>query len=124
MTDKHTLVERLEAWADSGDFGRGPDPTDLRRQAATRITALEAEVLQSTNNLLSMARQRNEANERITALEAREAELVEVLERSRQGWENVIELDLIPSAHRAEAQSLADYARATLAKHQEGEGNE
>lgn len=37
------LVERLLAWADAGDMGRKPDPTDLRRQAATALEALAAE---------------------------------------------------------------------------------
>lgn len=40
MTD-HILIERLERWADAGDYGRKPEPTDLRRLAAARIRVLE-----------------------------------------------------------------------------------
>ena len=35
------LKERLRAWADAGDMGRAPDPSDMRREAADRIEALE-----------------------------------------------------------------------------------
>jgi hypothetical protein len=38
------LPERLDRWADAGDFGRGPSKTDLRRLASARIRALEAQV--------------------------------------------------------------------------------
>lgn len=36
------LIERLRRWADMADMGRKPDPTDIRREAADRIEALEA----------------------------------------------------------------------------------
>lgn len=48
------------------------------------------------------------------ALEAENARLREALKRSRQGWENVLELDLMPHVYRANVQELADNARAAL----------
>lgn len=120
MTDKHTLVERLNAWADSGDSGRGTDPTDLRHEAATRITALEARVA-----------------ELVERLHWREEAL-----RHAQGRFLNINIALSSGGTKREAIGIADVgedcckmalareelpvriARATLAKHQEGEGNE
>lgn len=37
------LVARLRLMADQGDYGRKPDPQDIRRLAAARIEALERE---------------------------------------------------------------------------------
>lgn len=36
------LCERLTLMADQGDFGRPPDPTDVRRRAATALRAMLA----------------------------------------------------------------------------------
>ena len=40
----------------------------------------------------------------------------EALRRSREGWENAVELGIIPKQHRITAMILADVARAALAK--------
>jgi hypothetical protein len=40
--DDGELVERLLFMADQGDFGRKPDPQDIRRIAANRISSLNA----------------------------------------------------------------------------------
>ena len=42
--------------------------------------------------------------------------LVEALRRSKQGWENVLELQLMPTTHRANIEELIDDARAALAQ--------
>jgi len=38
------LPERLDRWADAGDFGRGPSKTDLRRLSSARIRTLEVQI--------------------------------------------------------------------------------
>jgi len=43
-------------------------------------------------------------------------DLLMALERSKEGWENAIELDLIPERHKDTAVILADEARAAIAK--------
>ena len=53
---------------------------------------------------------------RAVLAEAGVAELVEALRRSREGWENAVELGIIPKQHRITAMILADVARAALAK--------
>ena len=52
----------------------------------------------------------------LTAAQADNARLREVLRQSAQGWENVIDLDLIPERHVPAATILRDQARAALAK--------
>lgn len=37
--DREVLIARLLAWADTGDFGRGPSPSNLRRIAAAQLEA-------------------------------------------------------------------------------------
>lgn len=44
--DTTALIERLEAWADMADMGRGPDPDDMRREAATTLRTLADKVEQ------------------------------------------------------------------------------
>lgn len=41
-------------------------------------------------------------------------QMAEALARQIVGWENVVELDLLPPQHRDTARTLADDARATL----------
>ena len=53
---------------------------------------------------------------RAVLAEAGVAELVEALRRSREGWENAVDLGIIPKQHRITAMILADVARAALAK--------
>lgn len=55
-----------------------------------------------------------EAATTIAALAAERDALKAALERSKQGWENILELDLMPHVHRANVQEFADEARATL----------
>lgn len=43
-SEAERLVERLILMADQGDYGRKPDPTDVRRRAATLITTLTQRV--------------------------------------------------------------------------------
>lgn len=93
MTDKHTLVERLH----NSDWG--PNVTD----ALTR-----------------WAMERAEAATRITALEAREAELVERLTECAVEIRVMSEWASGPTAETYTA--LHSKCAATLAKHQEGEG--
>lgn len=43
-------------------------------------------------------------------------ELIEALRDNKQGWDNALELGLIPPQHRDTAQRLSDRAKAALAK--------
>ena len=53
---------------------------------------------------------------RAVLAEAGIAELVEAAKRSLQGWENAVELGLIPQRHTNNATILADELRAALTK--------
>ena len=54
------------------------------------------------------------AADRIEAQAERVKAMEEALERSREGWENAIELGLIPERHRNTALILAEDCRAAL----------
>lgn len=98
MTDKHTLVEALRKPKICKD-GVRRQPTKHMRLAANRITALEA----------------------------REAELVERLSNASEELEYFVEFARRQSEFEGDADAgfaVVREARATLAKHQEGEGNE
>lgn len=56
----------------------------------------------------------------IADLRARNEALVKVTARSTEGWENAVELGLIPPQHRNTATILADEGRAALAANREG----
>jgi hypothetical protein len=59
MTDTPNLraiVDRLNLMADQGDYGRKPDPSDVRRQAASAITALQARVVELEEGLEPFAK--------------------------------------------------------------------
>lgn len=60
-----------------------------------------------------VALQLRDARHRALAF-AENERLREALERSREGWENAIELGLIPERYRNTAQILAENARAAL----------
>ena len=94
MTDKHTLVERLEHCSANT---RDEYLHELTGRAATRITALEA----------------------------REAELVEASNTLARYTTHNLGCALYQSSYAVNFPSCScglDHARATLAKHQEGEG--
>lgn len=65
-------------------------------------------------------RQYAEAADAIADLRARNEALVKVIARSTEGWENAVELGLIPPQHRNTATILADEGRAALAANREG----
>ena len=54
------------------------------------------------------------ARSRRPDMSAEIAYLREALERSREGWENVLELNLLPPQHRDTARALAEAARQVL----------
>ena len=60
------------------------------------------------------------AADAIADLRARNDALVKVIARSTEGWENAVELGLIPPQHRNTATILADEGRAALAANREG----
>ncbi|MBK9496685.1 MAG: hypothetical protein IPO08_19725 [Xanthomonadales bacterium] len=100
MTDKHTLVERLN----NSDWG--PNVTD----ALTR-----------------WAMERAEAANRITALEAREAELVERLSNASEELEYFVEFARRQSEFEGDADAgfaVVREARATLAKARQSDEGE
>lgn len=65
--------------------------------------------------MCAMRRAQTRAEADRDAMAAEVARLREAMEQMREGWENVLELDLIPDRHRGAARVLADTARAALA---------
>ena len=57
----------------------------------------------------------------IASLQSKLDRAVEVMERSREGWENAIEMGLIPHQHCNAARILADEARTTLSFIKDGQ---
>lgn len=105
MTDQHTTpcdlegLERLHSLATSPEDCYG-DSAALRAASITRMQAaadLDEIISRHPPSLIAEIRGYREA-----------------LERSAEGWANVLELDLIPKQHRLSAEILRDEARAVL----------
>lgn len=56
-------------------------------------------------------------HEQMDALRAEVAELVGALKRNAQGWDNALELGLLPVQHEMTALELAEASRAIITKH-------
>ncbi len=71
------LVARLIAYADSGDFGRKPDPDGLHRRAADAITRLSADAAR-VGELERVLERLERANDEVARCTTRERYLTDL----------------------------------------------
>lgn len=86
--------------------------TELERRCVDAILGTARFGVTPTGGMIEAALNHTRA----VLAEAGVAELVAAAKRSLQGWENAVELGLIPQRHTNNATILADELRAALAK--------
>lgn len=114
------LIERLERWGrDEGLQNHFIGSRSARKDCAEAATALaEAEATIARQQvMLDWALEASfDDKARADRAEAEIVRLRDALEMSREGWDNALELDLLPKQHRHSAKTMADVARAALSR--------
>jgi hypothetical protein len=114
------LIERLERWGrDEGLQNHFIGSRSARKDCAEAAAALaEAEATIARQQvMLDWALEASfDDKARADRAEAEIVRLRDALEMSREGWDNALELDLLPKQHRHSAKTMADVARAALSR--------
>jgi len=114
-------VDRLTApsyWKSSDGYTETFDNTPS--EAAATITAQAREIATLKAEILGMQRGINQSLGRMehhtATIRLAGCRLQSALRRSRIGWENVIDLDMLPERHRPAANELIEDAAAAIAE--------
>lgn len=107
------LIERLRKWGEGESLARHFLGTRPAREDCAEAAATIARQQVMLDRALEAS---FDDKARADRAEAENARLREALEMSREGWDNVLELGLIPKQHRHSAKTMADVARAALSR--------
>lgn len=88
----------------------------LLSEAATALAEAEATIARQQVMLDRALEASFDDKARADRAEAENARLREALEMSREGWDNALELGLLPKQHRHSAKTMANVARAALSR--------
>ena len=114
------LIERLRKWGNSFGLAQHYLGTKSAREdcaeAATALAEAEATIARQQVMLDRALEASFDDKARADRAEAENARLREALEMSREGWDNALELGLLPKQHRHSAKTMANVARAALSR--------
>jgi len=106
-----SLRDRInERLAENGNCPFKPQPSELEAEVK-RLTALAGDHFRNARRLSEVVVARDA---QIAKLQADGDKLAGALERSRQGWSNVLELGLLPVQHQSTALGLQEAATQAL----------
>ena len=107
------LIERLERWGKD----EGLQNHFIGSRSARKDCAEAAATIARQQVMLDRALEASfDDKARADRAEAENARLREALEMSREGWDNALELGLLPKQHRHSAKTMANVARAALSR--------
>lgn len=108
---KPPLKPAVEVWRDAADASNSPVPCD---DADCLHCLAAAAVIEADRAAIIAAK-----DAQIAALQAHADAMAKELEKSREGWANVLEFDLLPIQHESTALALEEGAHAALRAYQE-----